>query len=64
MPIGRLSSSQAQAVLIAGTLVRSDGTEVRVGSGDVGPVTRKLRAALVDIQNGVAPDSFGWTRKV
>ena len=24
----------------------------------------QLRAALVDIQNGVAPDQFGWTRTV
>jgi len=46
------------------TLVLRDGTEVRVGNGDVGPVTQRLRAALVAIQNGEAPDRHGWTRKV
>jgi branched-chain amino acid aminotransferase len=62
---GEAALSGTAAVLAGvGTLVRSDGTEVRVGSGDVGPVTQKLRAALVAIQNGTAPDTFGWTRKV
>ena len=46
-----------------GTLVHGDH-EHKVGSGDVGPVTQKLRAALVAIQDGEAPDRFGWTRKV
>jgi hypothetical protein len=41
-----------------------DGTEVRVGTGDVGAVTQQLRSALVDIQNGVVADKFGWTRRV
>jgi branched-chain amino acid aminotransferase len=62
---GEAALSGTAAVLAGvGTLVRSDGTDVRVGSGDVGPVTQKLRAALVAIQNGTAPDTFGWTRKV
>jgi branched-chain amino acid aminotransferase len=47
-----------------GTLVLRDGTEVRVGNGDVGPVTQRLRAALVAIQNGESADRYGWTRKV
>jgi branched-chain amino acid aminotransferase len=63
---GEAALSGTAAVLAGvGTLVRSDGTEVKVGgTGEVGPVTQKLRAALVAIQNGTAPDSFGWTRKV
>jgi branched-chain amino acid aminotransferase len=62
---GEAALSGTAAVLAGvGTLVLHDGTEVQVGSGDVGPVTQKLRAALVAIQNGVAPDSHGWTRKV
>ena len=63
---GEAALSGTAAVLAGvGTLVRSDGTEVKVGgTGDVGPVTQKLRAALVAIQNGTATDSFGWTRKV
>jgi branched-chain amino acid aminotransferase len=63
---GEAALSGTAAVLAGvGTLVLNDGTEVRVGgSGDVGPVTQKLRAALVAIQNGEAPDTQGWTRKV
>jgi branched-chain amino acid aminotransferase len=40
------------------------GQEYRVGNGEVGPVTQRLRAALVAIQNGEAPDSYGWTTRV
>jgi branched-chain amino acid aminotransferase len=62
---GEAALSGTAAVLAGvGTLVLHDGTEVKVGSGDVGPVTKKLRAALVAIQNGEAPDTLGWTRKV
>jgi branched-chain amino acid aminotransferase len=62
---GEAALSGTAAVLAGvGTLVLRDGTEVRVGNGDVGPVTQKLRAALVAIQTGAAPDVYGWTRKV
>jgi branched-chain amino acid aminotransferase len=62
---GEAALSGTAAVLAGvGTLVLRDGTEVRVGNGDVGPVTKKLRAALVAIQTGAAPDAYGWTRKV
>jgi len=62
---GEAALSGTAAVLAGvGTLVLRDGTEVRVGSGDVGPVTQRLRAALVAIQNGEAADRYGWTRKV
>jgi branched-chain amino acid aminotransferase len=46
-----------------GTLIRGD-REFRVGSGQIGPHTQKLRAALVAIQQGLAPDPFGWLAKV
>jgi branched-chain amino acid aminotransferase len=62
---GEAALSGTAAVLAGvGTLVFENGTEVRVGTGEVGPVTQKLRAALVAIQSGTAPDTFGWTRKV
>ncbi len=62
---GEAALSGTAAVLAGvGTLVLRDGTEVRVGGGEVGPVTQRLRAALVAIQNGEAPDRYGWTRKV
>src|SRR4051812_47750069 len=35
-----------------------------VGDGEPGPVTVRLRQALLDIQHGVAPDKHGWMHKV
>ena len=61
---GEAALSGTAAVLAGvGTLVH-DGKEYTVGTGDVGPVTRRLRAQLVAIQNGEAPDRHGWTRPV
>jgi len=61
---GEAALSGTAAVLAGiGTLVHRNG-EHKVGNGDVGPVTQRLRAALVAIQNGTAPDRYGWTRKV
>jgi len=61
---GEAALSGTAAVLAGvGTLVY-DGQDHRVGNGAVGPVTQRLRAALVAIQNGEAPDRFGWTRRV
>jgi len=61
---GEAALSGTAAVLAGvGTLVHG-GHEHRVGSGEVGPVTQRLRASLVAIQNGEAPDRYGWTRKV
>ena len=61
---GEAALSGTAAVLAGvGTLVH-DGRDHRVGNGEVGPVTQRLRAALVAIQNGEAPDRFGWTRRV
>lgn len=61
---GEAALSGTAAVLAGvGTLVY-EGKEYPVGSGDVGPVTRRLREALVAIQTGEAPDRYGWTRPV
>lgn len=61
---GEAALSGTAAVLAGvGTLVH-DGKEHTVGTGDVGPVTRRLRAQLVAIQTGEAPDRHGWTRPV
>jgi branched-chain amino acid aminotransferase len=61
---GEAALSGTAAVLAGvGTLVHN-GQEHRVGNGEIGPVTQRLRAALVAIQNGEAPDRYGWTRKV
>ena len=56
-------SGTAAVLAGVGTLIWQ-GREVRVADGDVGPVTRALRAALVDVQRGVTPDRFGWLTAV
>ncbi len=61
---GEAALSGTAAVLAGvGTLIHR-GTEYRVGSGDVGPLTRTLRAQLVAIQQGDAPDRHGWLEKI
>jgi branched-chain amino acid aminotransferase len=61
---GEAALSGTAAVLAGvGTLIHR-GKEHRVGTGEIGPVTQRLRAALVAIQNGEAPDRHEWTRKV
>jgi branched-chain amino acid aminotransferase len=37
---------------------------VTVGSGGVGPVTRRMYDTLTGIQYGRIPDSFGWMHQV
>ncbi|MFC4149925.1 branched-chain amino acid aminotransferase [Micromonospora mangrovi] len=40
--------------------VRDGGTEWTVGDGAPGPVTMRLREALLDLHHGKAPDPDGW----
>jgi branched-chain amino acid aminotransferase len=49
VPVGHLASAQR---------------DWPVGTGKAGPVTLRLREALLDIQYGDAPDEFGWMRTV
>jgi branched-chain amino acid aminotransferase len=35
-----------------------------VGSGGPGQLTQKLKARLIDIQRGVAPDPYGWVNRI
>jgi branched-chain amino acid aminotransferase len=61
---GEAALSGTAAVLAGvGTLVRG-GVEHRVGDGQVGAHTRRLRNALVAIQQGEAEDRHGWLRRV
>jgi len=61
---GEAALSGTAAVLAGvGTLIH-EGREYRVGTGDVGPHTRALRAALIAIQRGDTPDRFGWLTRV
>jgi len=57
---GEAALSGTAAVLAGvGTLIYQD-REYKVGNGEVGPVTRDLRARLVAIQQGLVPDTHGW----
>ena len=62
---GEAALSGTAAVLAGvGTFVLRDGTEVRVGNGDVGPVTQRLRAAPVAIQSAEGRARQGGPRTV
>jgi branched-chain amino acid aminotransferase len=57
---GEAALSGTAAVLAGvGTLIYR-GAEHQVAAGDVGPLTRALRAHLVAVQQGEAPDRHGW----
>jgi branched-chain amino acid aminotransferase len=61
---GEATLSGTAAVLAGvGVLIHHD-KEYQVGNGDVGEVTRGLRASLVAIQRGETADRFGWTTRV
>lgn len=47
-----------------GKLVREGGREFTVGSGEVGPNTKRLRKALVSMQRGEIPTPPGWITRV
>jgi branched-chain amino acid aminotransferase len=48
------------AVITPVGAVKSASGGWTVGDGGTGPVTARLRQALLDIQTGVAPDHHGW----
>jgi len=54
----------AAVVTPIGQLAWSDGEVDSSVNGDAGPVTKKIRQALVDIQYGRAEDTFGWLHRV
>ena len=61
---GEAALSGTAAVMAGvGTLIY-EGAEYRVGTGEVGSLTRALRAQLVAIQQGEAPDLHGWLEAV
>ncbi len=58
---GEAALAGTAAVLAGiGALVH-DGREHTIGDGTTGPVTTRLREALVAMQRGSAPDPYGWT---
>ena len=61
---GEAALSGTAAVLAGvGTLIYR-GAEYRVGTGEVGPLTQALRAQLLAVQQGEAPDRHGWLQPV
>lgn len=44
--------------------VHSDSGSFTIGAGGPGQMTQQLRAKLVDIQRGVAPDTHGWVKRI
>lgn len=61
---GEAALSGTAAVLAGvGTLIYR-GSEHQVVNGEVGPITRALRAQLVAIQQGEAPDRHGWLERL
>lgn len=44
--------------------VKSKAANWQIGDGETGPVAARLRAALLDIQHGRAPDPYGWMHRV
>jgi branched-chain amino acid aminotransferase len=53
----------AAVVTPVGKVAGHDG-EFTIGSGGPGQLTQKLKARLVDIQRGAAPDPHGWVMKL
>lgn len=61
---GEAALSGTAAVLAGvGTLIYK-GEDYKVGTGDVGALTRDLRQQLVAIQTGETKDKYGWTTRI
>ncbi len=53
------------AAVVAGIgKVKFDGGEFVIGDGQTGPVTARLRQALVGLQGGQSQDPYGWVHPV
>ncbi|MBM0104803.1 branched-chain amino acid aminotransferase [Steroidobacter sp. S1-65] len=61
---GEAALSGTAAVLAGVGVLIHKGEEHRVGNGEVGEITKTLRAALVAMQRGETPDRFGWSTPV
>nr|CAD6420716.1 branched-chain amino acid aminotransferase [Rhizobium sp. Q54] len=64
---GRLREAFAcgTAAVVAGIgTVKFKGGEFQIGTGETGPVTTKLRQALVGIQRGQGNDQHGWLHPI
>jgi branched-chain amino acid aminotransferase len=53
----------AAVVTPIGRVKGVDG-EFTIGGQSPGPLTLRLRSALVEIQRGAAPDRYGWIEEI
>jgi branched-chain amino acid aminotransferase len=44
--------------------VSAPNFDFTIGSGGPGQLTQKLKARLIDIQRGIAPDTHGWVNRI
>ena len=61
---GEAALSGTAAVLAGVGKLIYEGKEFTLGDGTTGENTRRLRKALVDIQQGTASDTHGWIQKI
>jgi branched-chain amino acid aminotransferase len=64
---GRLREAFAcgtAAVITSIGTVRSRSGEFKIADGEAGPVAKKLRSTLVDIQRGKSNDPHGWVHRL
>ncbi len=61
---GEAALSGTAAVLAGIGVLIHHGREHRVGSGEVGPLTRALRERLIAVQRGESPDLYGWITRI
>lgn len=52
------------ATVVGVSEVRSENHQFTISDGQTGPVTKKLRSRLLDIQRGHSEDPFGWCKTV
>ena len=44
--------------------VKTPDREWRIGDGEPGPISMRLREELIGIQYGTRPDPYGWVHKI
>ena len=54
----------AAVITPVGEIKTRDSGSWSVGDGGTGPVTQRLRQALLDIQTGAAPDTHNWLHRI
>jgi branched-chain amino acid aminotransferase len=52
------------AVVSPVACVKSKHGEFTINDGESGPVAKRIRDALLDIQYGITPDKYRWVHRV